>query len=101
MRGSRRTGRITRESAEAMAAQAALFLAEDSGRIGRFLAETGLDPDYLRTRMADPDVLAAILRHLLSDEAALLAFTANARLMPEDVMRAEALLGGASPWEST
>ena len=101
MRGSRRTGRMTRETAGDIAAQAALFLAAESARIGRFLLETGLDPDALRARLGDADVQAAMLGHLLSDESALLAFTANAGLAPEDVMRAEAVLGGGSPWEST
>jgi hypothetical protein len=101
MRDIRRSSRMTREGAEEIAGQAMLFLAEDSGRLGRFLTETGLDPASLRSRMRDADVLAAVLGHLLSDESALLAFAANAGLKPEDVARAEALLGGGSPWEST
>jgi hypothetical protein len=36
----------------------------------------------------------------MADEAALLAFAANAGLKPEDVARAEHALGGGSPWES-
>lgn len=101
MREARRNGRITREAAEGIAAQGMLFLADDSGRLGRFLSETGLDPASLRTRMRDADVLAAVLGHILADESALLAFAANAGLRPEDVLRAEAALGGGSPWEST
>lgn len=101
MRGTRRTARMTRETAEAIAAQAAVFLVEENSRLGRFLGETGIDPASLRSRLGDSEVLAAMLAHLLADESSLLAFTANAGLTPEDIGRAETLLSGGSPWEST
>jgi hypothetical protein len=97
----RRTGPITREAAEAIAAQALLFLAQDSARLGRFLAETGLDPRDFRGGLREPAMLAAVMAYLMADESALLAFAANAGLEPEDVARAEITLGGGSPWEST
>ena len=97
----RRSGPMTREAAEAIAAQALLFLAEDSGRLGRFLMETGLDPGDFRDRVSDPTTLAAVMTYLMTDESALLAFAANAGLEPEDVTRAEKALGGGSAWEST
>ena len=100
MRDGRRTGRMTRATAEEIAARALLFLAGESDRLGRFIAETGLDPATLRSRMRDADALAAVLGHVLADESALLAFAANAGLRPEDVARAEAELTGGSPWES-
>lgn len=101
MRDRHRPRRMTRESAEEIAAHALLFLAEDSGRLGRFLAETGFDPRQLRSRMRDPATLSAVVGYLMADESALLAFAANAGLEPEDVARAEVALGGGSPWEST
>jgi hypothetical protein len=101
MRDARRTKQMTRETAEAIAAEALLFLAGESRRLGRFLAETGLDPASLRSRMRDAEVLAAVLGHLLADESALLAFAANAGLKPEDIGRAEAALGGGASREST
>ncbi|MGD9806185.1 MAG: DUF3572 domain-containing protein [Hyphomicrobiaceae bacterium] len=101
MQDRRRPGRMSRDAAEGIAAQALLFLAEDSGRLGRFLADTGLDPRELRTRMQDHGTLAAAVGYLLADESALLAFAANAGLKPEDVASAEVALGGGSPWEST
>lgn len=100
MRDARRGGRMTRETAEDIAAKVLLFLAEDSGRLARFIAETGLDPASLRTRLRDSDTLAAVLGHLLADESALLAFTANAGLQPDRITEAEAVLGGGSPWDS-
>lgn len=101
MRNKQRAGGMTREAGGQIAARAFLFLAEDSGRLGRFLAETGLDPRELRSRMRDPATLAAVLGHLMADESALLAFAANAGIKPEDVVMAEAALGGGSAWEST
>jgi hypothetical protein len=101
MRDTRRPRRMTSEAAEAIAAQAFLFLAEESGRLGRFLADTGLDPATLRSSLREPTILAAVLGHLMADESALLTFAANAGIAPEDVASAEVALGGGSPWEST
>jgi hypothetical protein len=101
MRDVRRGRRLTKATAEAIAAQAFVFLAEDSGRLRRFLADTGLEPDDLRQGLGEPSLLAAVLGHIRSDESALLAFAANAGLAPEDVASAEMELGGGSPWEST
>ena len=97
----RRTGPMTRESAETIAAQALLFLAEDSRRFGRFLAETGLDPADFRSQASDPGTLAAVMAYLVADESALLAFAANAGFEPDEIVRAETALGGGSHWEST
>ncbi len=101
MRDVRRPRQMTEETAEAIAAQAFLFLAEESERLGRFLADTGLDPGALRKTLTDRSVLAAVLGHIMADESALLAFSANAGFAPEEVASAEVALGGGSPWEST
>lgn len=92
---------LTREAAETIAARALLFLADDAGRLGRFLAETGLDPATLKAELGSPEVMAAGLAQLMADESALLAFAANAGLQPEDVAKAEAMLGGGAAREST
>lgn len=101
MRDKRRPGRLTIQSAEDIAARAILFLADDAARLGRFLAETGLEPATLREKLKAPETMAAVLGHLMADESSLLAFSANAGIAPEDVARAEAALGGGSPWDST
>jgi len=101
MRDRRQPSRMTREGAEDIAAKAFLFLAEESERLGRFMAETGIDPATLKASLGDPATLAAVLGHVLADESALLAFTANAGIRPEDVAKAEAALGGGSHWESS
>lgn len=97
MRDKVRAGRLTQAAAEEIAARALLFLAQDSGRLSRFLADTGIDPDRLRARLQASETLAAVLAHILADEPALLAFAANAGLRPEDVVIAESTLGGRTP----
>ncbi|MDU1691848.1 MAG: DUF3572 domain-containing protein, partial [Bradyrhizobium sp.] len=53
--------RNPREVAEIVAVQALSFLAGDPERIGRFLAETGIGPETLRSSAADPNFLASVL----------------------------------------
>ncbi|MGE0701212.1 MAG: DUF3572 family protein [Hyphomicrobiaceae bacterium] len=101
MLDKRRASRLTQQAAEEIAAHALLFLAGDTVRMGRFLAETGLGPAELQAQVREPDTLRAVLSSLVSDEAALLAFAANAGLQPEQVVKAEAMLGGGSSWDST
>ncbi len=79
---------------ESLAIDALGFLAEDTERLGRFLAITGLEPATLRAAAQEPHFLASVLEHLLADEALLLAFVANRRLQPEAVARAWHKLGG-------
>ena len=92
---------MTRDLAEAHGLKALIFLAEDERRLTRFLAESGLDPDELRRRAGEPEMLAAVLNHLLEDESLLLVFAASAGFDPAEVQSARAALGGASPWDST
>ena len=87
----------SREDAERMAIQALGFLAADEERLDRFLALSGLDPGGLRAAAAASGFLAGVLDHLCADEPALLAFAAEARLSPEAVARARALLSGEPP----
>ena len=87
-----------RDAAEALALSALGWIAEDPERIGAFLGQSGLDPDVLRARAADPDLLAAVLDFVLSEDAHVLGFAANAGLRPEAVVAARAHLpGGADP----
>ncbi|MEO6947009.1 MAG: DUF3572 family protein, partial [Nitrobacter sp.] len=43
-----------REVAEIVAIQALSFVAGDTERLGRFLAETGIGPETLRASASDP-----------------------------------------------
>jgi hypothetical protein len=89
---------LRQESAEALALQALGWLASDDGRLGGFLAASGLSPAALTRRAEDGQVLAGVLDHLLADEALLLACAADLELRPEDFAPARsALPGGDAP----
>lgn len=88
----------TREAAEAVAIQALTYIAGDPERLGQFLAVTGVGPAQIRTAAAHPDFLAGVLEYLISDEALLTAFAAEAGLRPTDPVKSLVVLGG-SHWE--
>ncbi len=73
---------------EMLAISALSFLAEEPGRLSRFLDLTGLSPGTLRQAAGDPRFLASVLDYLAGDESLLLAFAANAQVMPEAIVQA-------------
>ena len=81
------------DSARSLAVRALAFIAADSDRLNRFLNLTGLGPHNLRTAAADPAFLSSVLDYLVTDEALLVAFAADAGLKPEAVARAHEALG--------
>ena len=87
----------TLETAQTIALQGLAFLAEEPGRLQRFAGLTGIDLGELRARADAPDLLAAVLEHLASDESLLLVFAASRGIAPEDVAPALHLLQGSSP----
>ena len=91
---------MTQERAEEIGLGALVFLAEEPARLGRFLAETGLGPEDLRREAGSPEMLAAVLGHLLSDESMLLVFTSGGSIDPTEVHAARTRLGGDSPWDN-
>jgi len=88
----------SRTAAEAVAVSALAFLASDDERLERFVALAGIDTGRIREIAGQPEFLAAVMDHLMSEETLLLAFAANEGLRPEDVVRAAHALG-AGPWE--
>jgi hypothetical protein len=85
---------MTPTAAEALAMRALAYLAGKPEHLGRFLAATGVGPAELRDRAADPNLLAAVLDHLLGDEPLLLAFCSSDGADPGDPGRARAQLPG-------
>ena len=85
--------------AEAIAAAALEFLAEDPSRLGRFLGDSGMQPDEQASALAGggTGVMAAALEHILADESQLLVFASGLRRKPEEVVAAHALLQGPAP----
>lgn len=80
--------------AEEIAARAFAFLAEDEARIRGFLSLSGHAPETLAREAGERAFLVGVLDHLMSDDALILTFCANAGLRPEDIARAHRVLGG-------
>ncbi len=95
--GSQR-GVPNREEAEAIAVQAIAHIAADAGRLGRFLALTGLEPHELRAAAREPGFLASVIEHLAGHEPDLLAFASEAGIAPEKVAAARLVLSGPDRW---
>jgi hypothetical protein len=92
---------LTRAAAEALAAQALAFLAQEPARLTRFLSLTGLDAGDVRSRVHAPEFMSAVLDHLTDDESALLVFAASVSVAPETVAAARDLLQGTAQVRST
>ncbi len=90
--------KAVREAAEAVAIQALTYIAGDTERLGRFLAVTGVGPAEIRSSASDPGFLVGVLEYLMTDEALLTGFAAEAGLRPEDPAKAFVALGGRD-WE--
>jgi Protein of unknown function (DUF3572) len=86
--------RLLRDDAETIALRALAFMAEDEDRLGRFMSETGVDPDDLRQHAGSGQVLSAVLDFLSRDESLLLMFTANTDINPQHITPALGLLTG-------
>ena len=81
-----------REAAEIVAIQALSFIAGEPGRLGLFLAETGIGPETLRTAAADPKFLASVLEFVMRDDATVKAFAEASKLHPTNVAAAHQAL---------
>jgi Protein of unknown function (DUF3572) len=84
--------RTSRAAAQDMAIAALTFIAQDTDRLGRFLAMSGLAPDGVRTAAAEPGFLVGVLDYLSSDETLLVAFASDAGIDPTAVETARRLL---------
>jgi hypothetical protein len=86
------------ESDQQLAVDVLTFLAGDMERLGGFLAVTGIEVGDIRTSIADPGFLVAVMDYLMQDDALLVAFAEEARLRPEAVAAAARRIG-AGAWE--
>jgi len=77
------------DRAESIGISALLFLAGDPQRLARFLTLTGVGPAELRENARNPQMLAAVLDHLLQDENMLLVFCASDGIQPNEVAPAQ------------
>jgi len=87
-----------REVAEIVAVQALSFIAGDPERLGRFLAESGIGPQTLRSAAADPQFLASVLDFVMRDDATVKAFASASQLPPTNIAAAHQVLSDPQ-WE--
>lgn len=88
---------MTPERATEIGRDALIWLASRPQAMERFIATSGLDPQALRARAAEPEVLGAVLDHVLGSDEAVLDFAGDFELSPEDPSRARAVLAGGLP----
>ncbi len=87
--------------AEEIAVSALGWLAARPESFGALLDAGGLSVGDVRARAGDAEFLGFLLDFLLGDEALLLEFVRDARLGPEDPMRARGALPGGDVWHWT
>ena len=78
--------------AETLALSALAATLTDERRAQRFLDLSGIDTEDLRSRAAEPDLLAALLRFLEAHEPELIAVADANGAKPEAVVRAREVL---------
>ena len=87
---------MDRPAAETLALRA-LAWAAGNDSLGPFLAAGGLDSAGLRARAGEPELLAAFLDFMLSDDRLAGAFCAAESMAPEKLHAARRALPGAPP----
>ena len=87
---------MTPEQAAAIGQDALIWLAGRPEALAAFLAQSGLAPDDLRPRAADPEFLGFVLEFLTTADQMILDFAAEAGLDPATPMRARAALPGGA-----
>jgi len=80
-----------------LAVQALAFIAEDEARLSGFVAATGIAPQSIRDAAREPNFLAGVLDHILTDETLLIALADTAGIDPAEFARARQTLGKV--WE--
>ena len=81
-------------SGETVALQALTWLAQNDDLLPIFLGSSGLTPQDLMRRAAEPEVLASILDFILMDDAWVVGFCDAEKLSYDTPMRARAALPG-------
>ena len=83
-------------AAQTLALKALTHLAGDGENLLRFLRISGLEPDDLKQRAGDPELLAAVIDFLLSDEVLCTGFSAAEGIDPRMLHAARRALPGAA-----
>ncbi|MBP0615062.1 DUF3572 domain-containing protein [Jiella mangrovi] len=90
-----KSGKLTAETAEAVAIKGLAFIAADPVLLPRFLALTGLQPLQLRRAAREAGFLPGVLEFILAHEPTLQAFCEAESLHPQTVAAARQTLAGS------
>ena len=85
---------MDRLNAEILALKALNWAATVQGTLPRFVAHSGVELDDLRRQAGDPELLAALLDFLLTDDALIKAFCEEVEVESHQLHRARAQLPG-------
>ena len=101
MKNVKDTGRIGRETAETIAAQALAWVAGDVESLNGFLTLSGLSPAELMAQAGDARVLGAVLDYLLTEDRLVMAFCDEVGLAYTVPQAARMVLPGGEVWHWT
>ena len=79
-----------------LAQQALVFLSQDEELLERFLALSGVGPDEIRERVAEPAFQAGVLDFILAHDPTVIAFAEWAEIDPSLPAQARLYLPGIS-----
>ncbi|MEP4197466.1 MAG: DUF3572 domain-containing protein [Aliishimia sp.] len=83
-----------RNTAETLALKAVAWLVGHEELLPVFLGSSGLSEDDLRTRLAEPELLGAVLDFVMMDDAWVMEFCDAHRIAYDKLMEARAALPG-------
>ncbi len=89
---------MTPQEARDIADAGFAHIAADPDLVQALLAQSGSDVAGLRAMAARPEFAVFVLDFLLEQDQRVLDFATGARLRPERVQMARAVLGGGDPW---
>jgi hypothetical protein len=98
---SGQSGKIGRDAAETVAAQALAWVAGDAERINGFLNLSGLSPEELMAQAGDPRIMGAVLDYLLTEDRHVMEFCDEVGLAYTVPQAARAALPGGEVWHWT
>lgn len=81
--------------AETLALKALSYLAHSPEDLDRFVTLSGVAPADLRARADDPEILAAVLDFVLTDDGRVTGFCEDAGIDPRELHAARRALPGA------
>ena len=91
-----RSRELSTADADALAVSVLASIVADPDRLGRFLAQTGLDPGTIRRAASEPGFLPSVMDYLAGDETLLVAVAAELEVRPERLMQARERLSPTS-----